>query len=393
MSILIAASFFMRSVTMKVEAYYPQRLLISSVILLCILALGPATGDLMDCRAQEGVRRAPKRAPDVPGVTGAVADVSEDYRISPGDVIDIQVDRAPELSGMRRVTASGTIRIAYLGPVTAHGKTADELAGFIADSLNGRYLKNPRVTVTIEQLNSHTFFIQGAVNRPGAYQIEGRPSLLTLITVAGGLAESHGSTAFIIRETRRPESDVSDPGEPKALTLSQPKSAHASPPPQSSQSPSHSEDRDQEPEEREGYESIRVNINGLLRGDFDKNMRLDPRSVVHIPQAEVFFVGGDVNAPGSFQFKEGATLRQAIALAKGMKYTAASGRAIIFREDPITRKKQEIRIDAGKIMNGTQEDVAIIANDIVIIPNSRSKLVSGAILSALGVNSRRVLGY
>ena len=70
-------------------------------------------------------------------------------------------------------------------------------------------------------------------------------------------------------------------------------------------------------------------------------------------------------------FKEGATLRQAITLAQGMKYTAASDRAIIFREDPVTRK-QEIRIDAGKIMNGKQEDVAIIANDIVIIPNSRS---------------------
>jgi polysaccharide export outer membrane protein len=371
---------------MKVEAYYPQRLLISFAILLCVLALGPAMGDLMDCRAQESVRRAPKRTPDGPGVTGAVADVREDYRISPGDVIDIQVDRAPELSGMRRVAASGTIRMAYLGPVTAHGKTADELATFIADSLRGRYLKNPRVTVTIEQINSHTFFIQGAVNRPGAYQIEGRPSLLTLITVAGGLTESHGSTAFIIREAHRPESDVPNADEPRALSTSQPKSGAVGP-------PSQSEDRDQEPEDREKNELIRVNINGLLRGDFDKNMRLDPRSVVHIPQAEVFFVGGDVNAPGSFPFKEGATLRQAIALAKGMKFTAASGRAIIFREDPVTRKKQEIRIDAGKIMNGKQEDVAIIADDIVIIPNSRSKLVGGALLSAIGVNPRRILGY
>ena len=144
-----------------------------------------------------GSRRSPS---DTPGVTSAVADVSEDYLINPGDVIDIQVDRAPELSGMRRVTASGTIRMAYLGPVKAQGKTADELASFIANSLSGRYLKNPRVTVTIAQINSHTFFIQGAVNRPGAYQIEGRPSLLTLITVAGGLTENYGSTAFIIRE-------------------------------------------------------------------------------------------------------------------------------------------------------------------------------------------------
>ena len=104
---------------MKVEAYYPQRLLISLVILFCILALGPAMGGLMDCHAQEGARREPSRPPaqppaqqlDTPGMTSALADVREDYLINPGDVIEIQVDRAPELSGMRRVATSGTIRL------------------------------------------------------------------------------------------------------------------------------------------------------------------------------------------------------------------------------------------------------------------------------------------
>src|SRR5262245_5104741 len=124
MSTLIAASFFTRSVTMKVEAYCPQRRLIRLVIPLCVLALGPAMGGLMDCQAQsqESGRRAASRSPDGLGVTGAVADVSEDYRINPGDVIEIQVDRAPELSGVRRVTASGTVRLQYLGPVSAKGK-------------------------------------------------------------------------------------------------------------------------------------------------------------------------------------------------------------------------------------------------------------------------------
>src|SRR5262245_66390644 len=91
---------------MKVEAYYTQRRLISLVILFCILALGPAMVGLMDCQAQEGARRAPSRPPaqpptqesDTSGMTSALADVSEDYLINPGDVIDIQVDRAPELS-------------------------------------------------------------------------------------------------------------------------------------------------------------------------------------------------------------------------------------------------------------------------------------------------------
>jgi polysaccharide export outer membrane protein len=378
---------------MKVDAYFPQRRLISLVILFFILALGPAMGGLMDCQAQEGARRAPSRPqaqppaqpPDTPGVTSALADVSEDYLINPGDVIDIQVDRAPELSGMRRVSVSGTIRMVYLGSVKAQGVTTEELASFIANSLSDRYLKNPRVTVTIAQMNSHTFFIQGAVNRPGAYQIEGRPSILTLIALAGGLTENYGSTAFIIREAYRPKMDVPDKGDPKGSLDSQPESVAAV-------SPSQPGDRNQEPEDREGFELIKVNINGLFRGDLDKNMRLDPRSIVHIPQAEVFFVGGDVNAPGSFIFKEGATLRQAITLAQGMKHTAASDRAIIFREDPVTRKKQEIRVDVGKIMNGKQEDVAITANDIVIVPNSRGKSVGAALLSVLSINNALIPG-
>jgi polysaccharide biosynthesis/export protein len=378
---------------MKVEAYYPQRLLISLVILFCILALGPAMGGLMDCHAQEGARRAPSRPPsqppdqplETPGVTSALADVSEDYLINPGDVIEIQVDRAPELSGLRRVTASGTIRMEYLGSINAQGVTADELASFIANGLSGRYLKNPRVTVTVKQINSHIFFIQGAVNRPGAYQIEGRPSLLTLIALAGGLTENYGSTAFIIREAYRPKMDVPDKGDPKGSLDSQPESV-------APDSPSQPRDSNQEAEERERYELIKVNINRLFRGEFDKNMNLDPRSIVHIPQAEVFFVGGDVNAPGSFMFKEGATLRQAITLAQGMKSNAASDRAIIFREDPVTRKRQEIRVDAGKIMNGKLEDVAIIANDIVIIPNSRAKSVGAALLSVLSLNNALIPG-
>jgi hypothetical protein len=75
-----------------------------------------------------------------------------------------------------------------------------------------------------------------------------------------------------------------------------------------------------------------------------------------------------------------------------MKSRAASDRAIIFREDPVTRKKQEIKVDAGKIMNGKQDDVEITANDIVIIPNSRAKSVSAALLSVLSLNNALIPG-
>jgi polysaccharide export outer membrane protein len=326
----------------------------------------------MDCRAQE---RAPKmsaeRPLDDPRVTRAIAEANVDYKISPGDVIEIQVDRAPELSGSFRVSTSGAISIGYLGRVSADQKTPEELAQLIGDGLRGRYLKNPRVTVTVTQLNSHVFFIQGSVNRPGAYQMEGKPSLMKLISVAGGLSANHGSTAFIIRDVTRPAGDSA----PKLLSVADAKTST-----NQSQSPV------PEMTEDERYELVRVSINGLFRGDFDKNMYIEPGSVVHIPPADIFFVAGEVRAPGQFPFREGTTLRQAISLAQGMTYKAAPKRAIIFREEAISKKRTEIRVDVADVMDGKKEDIAIMANDIIVVPNSKFKSVGATLLTTFGVS-------
>jgi polysaccharide biosynthesis/export protein len=126
------------------------------------------------------------------------------------------------------------------------------------------------------------------------------------------------------------------------------------------------------------------------QGRFDQNVRLEPGDIVNIPPAKVFFVAGEVRAPGSFQLKEGTTLRQAISLAQGYTFRAALNRGVIFRDDPETGKRAEIRIDIGAVMDGKKPDVPILPNDVIIVPNSRMKSVSGALLQALGVNSMRV---
>src|SRR6185503_6366967 len=121
-------------------------------------------------------------------------------RIGPSDVIEIRVEDAPELSRIFRVGSDGSIAMPFLGRVAAQQKTTDELSNLIADRLRRDYLQDPQVSIAVLQINSRTYFIQGAVRRPGLYQIEGQPSLLKLITIAGGLSENYGSTAFIIRE-------------------------------------------------------------------------------------------------------------------------------------------------------------------------------------------------
>ena len=73
-----------------------------------------------------------------------------------------------------------------------------------------------------------------------------------------------------------------------------------------------------------------------------------------------------------------------------MTFKAKAGQSIIFREDTETGKRKEIRLDISAVMNGKAEDIPILANDVIIIPNSRTKSVGGALLMALGMNAARV---
>jgi polysaccharide export outer membrane protein len=323
-------------------------------------------------------RAEPPRTVRPSGETSSPAllvDPKEDYRIGSGDVISVEIEDAPELSRTFRVNAAGTLPMSFLGRIVARDKTVEELADLIAAGLRGRYLTDPKVTVTVLQINSHAFFVQGAVRRPGVYQIEGKPSLLKLITVAGGLAENHGSTAFIIRQT---DTDTdTGAGVPAAV-------------------PPESRDKPPDPdvhEDQASYELLRCNITGLLKGRFDQNTTLEPGDIINIPMLDVFFVGGEVRAPGSYPLKDGTTLRQAISLAQGTTIKAATNRGVIFRENASNGQREELKVDVGAVMTGKQNDIPILANDIIIVPNSRFKSFGAALMTAFGVNVTRIPVY
>jgi polysaccharide export outer membrane protein len=338
---------------------------------------------------REGSPRTPVAKTSAGAASNVLVSTDEDYRIGVGDVIDVQIEDADELSGNFRVTASGTFLMHYLGRITAQNKTTEELSKFIADGLRGRYIYDPRVTVVVKQYNSRSFFIQGAVQNAGVYQIEGRPNLLELITLAGGLQSNHGSTAFIIRKTKTSAANK-DAAQDAATSTNNAENKDQK-----------SQDNGQTTASNEGgkaggegarptdppqYTMSTASVNGLLKGRFEQNMILEPGDIVNIPSTEVFFVGGDVKAPGSFPLKEGTTLRQALALAQGRTFTA-SGKGIVFREVPSTGKREEIQVDFGAVETGKNEDLAILPNDIVMVPNSKLKKMAAPVLSAFAVNS------
>jgi len=269
-------------------------------------------------------------------------------------VVEVYILRLPELSREYQVRSDGNIEMPFLGKIEAQKKTSAELATLIRHRLRDGYLVDPQVSVIVKQI-SRQFFIQGAVRNPGVYNIEGRPSLLELITIAGGLNPSYGATAFIIRGVRTgPDEVATVPGS------------------------------DSEP--RPDYELRKANINALLRGDFAENVAIEPGDIVHIPPTDVFFVAGEVKAPGSFPLKEGTTLRQAISLAQGANPLASPGKAVIFREDA-GGQKREIPVDVGAVMRGRRPDVPILANDVIVIPNSKTKSAFMPVINAFGAQA------
>lgn len=250
---------------------------------------------------------------------------------------------------------------------------------------------NPIVSVSVKQTNSRSFFIQGAVRNPGIYQIEGRPSLLKLITIAGGLADNYGSTAFIIREKKSTDDATIN----KSADVSTVKTDEADNQKKESSTLADVK-KDESEKDSEGgpeYELIKANINNLLRGNFEQNLIIQSGDIVHIPQGDIFFVAGEVKAPGTFPLKEGTTLRQAISLAQGTNFQGDLDHGIIFRDDP-SGKRQEIKVDISAVMSGKKEDVTIQPNDIIMVPNSQKKTIAkGAAKIISGGILRSIFGF
>lgn len=122
------------------------------------------------------------------------------YKLAAGDVITVRVFGEDDLSREKiRLSDAGTIPYPVLGEVRALGLTIGEIERSITIGLGGRYLVNPRVSVTIEEYRP--FYINGMVEKPGGYPFQPGLTVLKASSLAGGFKERASfSKISIIRE-------------------------------------------------------------------------------------------------------------------------------------------------------------------------------------------------
>lgn len=124
-----------------------------------------------------------------------------DYRIGPGDVLNVLFWRDTDLSAEVTVRPDGRISLPLLNDIHAAGSTPDELRLRLMEAAT-RYIDQPNASVVVKEVNSRQVFITGLVSKPSAYPLIGSMNVLQLIALAGGLVEYAGKDKIqIIRVT------------------------------------------------------------------------------------------------------------------------------------------------------------------------------------------------
>ena len=132
--------------------------------------------------------------------TPAKYDTLSKYKLGTGDVISISVFGEEDLKKEHiRLTDAGTISYPVLGEIQVRGKTVGDLEKVLTDGLRGRYLVNPRVSVTIDEYRP--FFINGQVQTNGKFPYQPGLTIRKAVAIAGGFKERASmSKIFIVRD-------------------------------------------------------------------------------------------------------------------------------------------------------------------------------------------------
>jgi polysaccharide export outer membrane protein len=272
----------------------------------------PATGAAAKApdTTQPATRAPEATAPPKP------APAEAEYQIGAQDILKIAVFGHEDLTQTAIVQEDGTFFFPIIGRVKASDMTPRELAKKIATLLSQGYVRNPQVTVMVQEYRSKSIFVMGEVSHPGAIPYSGNMTIMEMLAKAGPTA---GAGAEVI--VLRPFSGASGPVTPGDVL---------------------GEGADGAARQ---VETIRVNIRDIQMGQLDKNIFLRPNDTVFITQAARVFLLGEVRAPGPQVFTPGMSVRQAIINAGGFTADASKGKVMIGRQVDGKYKESKAGLD------------------------------------------------
>jgi polysaccharide export outer membrane protein len=253
-----------------------------------------------------------------------------------GDLLKISVFEAMELDSTVRVSSRGLITLPLIETVDIKGLTAIEAEEKIEAMYRERFIKNPHVSIFVEEHISQRITLVGQFKNPGTYDYPTKQRLLDAIALGGGLSEKAGQMAQI-RKSRRVE------GQPDVFMV----------------------DLDQL----------------IVKGDIQLNIEINGGDVIFIPEAGVFFVDGAVRRPGAFAIKHRTVIQEALVEAGGFEAWAVKDRIKLVR---VSENGVRELIDLDLSQPGVKE-MAINDRDILMVDaRGAASIMRGFSVSILG---------
>ncbi|MEO1038234.1 MAG: polysaccharide biosynthesis/export family protein [Pseudomonadota bacterium] len=129
------------------------------------------------------------------------------YRLYPGDVIEITVHTAPELSGPATVGPDGRVSLQMAGSVQVAERTAETASAAIR-SAYGRVLRDPLIDIRPLSFGSQRILVGGEVQNPGLLEMPtARIGALEAVLLAGGFNTTADRSDVVILR-RAPDGGV-----------------------------------------------------------------------------------------------------------------------------------------------------------------------------------------
>lgn len=228
-----------------------------------------------------------------------------DYTVGAQDVLTVTVYDQPDMSGKFKVETDGAFTFPLIGRIPAAGQTLKLIEEELKKRLSDGYLKNPQVTVAVEQYQSQRIFILGEVRSPGSYTLSGDMTLIEALSRAGSTTPAASDEILIVRPA---------PGKASGPTM---------------------------PDMAADSTVLKINIRDLQEGDLKKNAALRDGDTIVVPKAQAVYVFGQVKSPGAYAVSKGTTVLQALSLAGGVTDRGSTGRVKIVRN--VEGKNREIK--------------------------------------------------
>jgi polysaccharide export outer membrane protein len=270
-----------------------------------------------------------------------------DYRVGAGDVLLIEVAGEPDLKRRVKISEQGAIRLPYIErDLKVEGLSETGIASLLRREYLS-ILKQPEVTVYIEEYAARVASIVGAVNKSRRVPLTREMRVFDLISEGGGLAEKAGNIIQLIH-TRPAEGKSVDGSDGNVIA--------------------------------ENVEFI--DLRDLVRRP-ELNRIIRDGDVLNVPETGVIYVTGSVNKPGMFAMREQIRLTQAIAMAGGVAQDSKKKEVQLIRTtDPNTQTKVAKVINLLEVEKNPDKDILLQPYDVVLVPEATQAKTTRTLIQA-----------